>query len=161
MALVHTAGTGFASDDGGFVEIEAAATGGASPVGTLRSFGADWSGARRGGIDEVPQAYGQLASLVDELYVQCDGVTTPDGLYFDPDNSIEGKWSDQVKAAIKIATERCGCDGSTRLSPPPGASTTPGRLLVAALTAVVSWFAAGVFFGVGPPMLTSEGLEIS
>lgn len=61
MALVHTAGTGFASDDGGFVEIEAAATGGASPVGTLRSFGADWSGARRGGIDEVPQAYGQLA----------------------------------------------------------------------------------------------------
>ena len=36
-------------------------------------------------------------ALVDELYVQCDGVTTPDGLYFDPDNSIEGKWSDQVR----------------------------------------------------------------
>ena len=35
---------------------------------------------------------------MDELYVQCDGVTTPDGLYYDPDNSIEGEWSDKVSA---------------------------------------------------------------
>ncbi|CAN0404976.1 unnamed protein product, partial [Hapterophycus canaliculatus] len=36
-------------------------------------------------------------ALVDDLYAGCDGVATPDGLYFDPDNSIEGEWSDKVR----------------------------------------------------------------
>ncbi|CAM9199659.1 unnamed protein product [Ectocarpus sp. 8 AP-2014] len=56
-------------------------------------------------------------ALMDNLYSDCDGVTTPDGLYFDPDNAIEGEWSDKVKAQIKIATERCGCDAANRLAP--------------------------------------------
>lgn len=35
---------------------------------------------------------------MDNLYSDCDGVTTPDGLYFDPHNAIEGEWSDKVSS---------------------------------------------------------------
>lgn len=36
-------------------------------------------------------------ALIDEMYINCDGVTTPDGLYYDPNNAIEGEWSDNVR----------------------------------------------------------------
>ncbi|CAM9867164.1 unnamed protein product [Ascophyllum nodosum] len=61
-------------------------------------------------------------ALIDNLYVDCDGVTLPDGLFYDPSDLIDGEWSDHVKAAIKIATERCGCDGAGRAKPVSGTS---------------------------------------
>ena len=65
--------------------------------------------------------------LIDELYVNCDGVTMPDGWYFDPDEQITGRWNDRVKADLKIEVERCGCDAAFR-----GASSSPLALLLAA-----------------------------
>ncbi|CAM9742103.1 unnamed protein product [Ectocarpus sp. 4 AP-2014] len=84
-------------------------------------------------------------ALMDTLYSDCDGVTTPDGLYFDPDNAIEGEWSDKVKAQIKIATERCGCDAANRLAPLRGMvlfGTPPSSVGLVLMTSLVTWSTA-------------------
>lgn len=47
-------------------------------------------------------------ALIDKLYIDCDGVTSPDGLYYDPNNAIEGTWSDRVRADSKVRTRRSG-----------------------------------------------------
>jgi len=56
----------------------------------------------------------QCQALIDSFYESCDGVMTPPGKYFDPAFSIQGKWEDQ-KQQIKIAVERCGCNGGISL----------------------------------------------
>mmetsp|Transcript_10901 Transcript_10901/g.14194 ORF Transcript_10901/g.14194 Transcript_10901/m.14194 type:complete len:154 (+) Transcript_10901:249-710(+) len=50
-------------------------------------------------------------NLIDLMYVRCDGVILPDGFYYDPEQTLSGCWND-VKDDIKIAVERCGCDGA-------------------------------------------------
>ncbi|CAM9350275.1 unnamed protein product, partial [Phaeothamnion confervicola] len=53
-------------------------------------------------------------ALVDQLYQDCDGVTMPDGLYYDPDSTIDGAWDDTTRSSIKIAVGRCGCNAAAR-----------------------------------------------
>ncbi|CAB1096239.1 unnamed protein product [Ectocarpus sp. CCAP 1310/34] len=82
---------------------------------------------------------------MDNLYSHCDGVTTPDGLYFDPDNAIEGEWSDKIEAQIKIATERCGCDAANRLAPLRGMvvfGTPLSSVGLVLITSLVTWSTA-------------------
>ena len=38
-------------------------------------------------------------ALIDSLYVDCDGVTLPDGLFYDPPDIIDGEWSDHVRVS--------------------------------------------------------------
>jgi hypothetical protein len=51
--------------------------------------------------------------LVNELYAVCDGVAMPDGLFFDPKDTLNGEW-EEVKPDLKIGVERCGCNGDSR-----------------------------------------------
>ncbi len=39
--------------------------------------------------------------MVDDLYSACDGVTLPDGLYYDSITGIGGNWDD-VKQKVRI-----------------------------------------------------------
>ena len=63
--------------------------------------------------------------LVDELYAFCAGQKgflffvpaekpkrMPDGFFYDPDDTIAGKWTAEVQQAVKIAVEKCGCDAA-------------------------------------------------
>jgi hypothetical protein len=74
--------------------------------------------------------------LVDKLYVACDGVSLPDGLYYDPAQSLTGLW-EAVYPNMKIAVERCGCNGASTLQAPTSA------LLIAVLVAL---YAVSSFF---------------
>ena len=74
--------------------------------------------------------------LVDKLYVACDGVSLPDGLYYDPAQSLTGLW-EAVYPSMKIAVERCGCNGASTLQAPTSA------LLIAVLVAL---YAVSSFF---------------
>ena len=62
---------------------------------------------------------------MDELYFYCSGAkgflffvpaeapkTMPEGYFYDPEDSISGKWSPSVEMAVKIAVEKCGCNGA-------------------------------------------------
>ena len=50
--------------------------------------------------------------LIDKLYRECDGITLPHGAFYDPDLTIDGKWSDEVKTKIKASVEKCGCSSA-------------------------------------------------
>ncbi|GMI47026.1 hypothetical protein TrCOL_g1018 [Triparma columacea] len=57
--------------------------------------------------------------MIDELYLTCggagmedDGVTLPDGYYFDPQRSITGTWNMELKEQLRIAIGRCACSGA-------------------------------------------------
>lgn len=76
-------------------------------------------------------------ALIDQLYSDCDGVTTPDGLFFDPANAIEGAWSDKVSTVkyiqyalagvIIVACKsfgHCAIDTAMRLCTPATHSVT-------------------------------------
>jgi hypothetical protein len=47
--------------------------------------------------------------LIDTLYASCDGVYTPSGLFFDPNQSISGFWKNNEEK-LRIAAQRCGCN---------------------------------------------------
>ena len=62
---------------------------------------------------------------VDQLYEYCRGKkgflffvpeqkpkTLPEGFFYDPEDTITGTWNDEVEQAIKIAVEKCGCNGA-------------------------------------------------
>ncbi|KDO27407.1 hypothetical protein SPRG_06994 [Saprolegnia parasitica CBS 223.65] len=51
--------------------------------------------------------------LINTLYVDCDGVYSPPGLFFDPAAKIHGYWNGQVNVT-RIAVERCGCNDALR-----------------------------------------------
>ena len=51
--------------------------------------------------------------MIDRLYRDCEGVSLPEGSFFDPALSITGTWSDRVKDEIKISVEKCGCSGGS------------------------------------------------
>jgi hypothetical protein len=67
--------------------------------------------------------------LVDELYNYCSGKKgvlfipderpkrMPDGFFYDPLDTIAGKWTDEVQQAVKISVERCGCNAGSALRP--------------------------------------------
>ena len=57
--------------------------------------------------------------------------TMPDGFFYDPEDKISGKWGSEVEQAVKIAVEKCGCDGAGRVA--AGAAA----LVAAALAAVL------------------------
>jgi len=48
-------------------------------------------------------------TFIDHLYLDCEGVTLPDGYYFDPQWTIPGTWGDDVKREMRISVGRCGC----------------------------------------------------
>jgi hypothetical protein len=50
-------------------------------------------------------------SLIDALYAQCDGVYTPQDLFFDPAETLSGYWNDHLDA-LRVMAERCGCSGA-------------------------------------------------
>lgn len=64
--------------------------------------------------------------LINQLFKHCKGKkhawpvpdekpkTMPDGYFFDPLNEVAGTWGKEVKAAVKISAERCGCNWATR-----------------------------------------------
>ena len=41
----------------------------------------------------------------------------PDGFFYDPLDTIAGKWTDEVQQAVKISVERCGCNAGSALRP--------------------------------------------
>ena len=41
----------------------------------------------------------------------------PDGFYYDPLDTITGKWTDEVERAVKISVEKCGCNAGTARAP--------------------------------------------
>ena len=51
---------------------------------------------------------------IAEMYVACDGVTMPDGFYFDPNKQVTGRWNKEAKAKLKIEVEKCGCSAAVR-----------------------------------------------
>ena len=64
-------------------------------------------------------------AYVDQLYEYCRGKkgflffvptqkpkTLPEGFFYDPEDTITGTWNDEVEEAIKIAVEKCGCNGA-------------------------------------------------
>jgi hypothetical protein len=64
-------------------------------------------------------------TYVDQLYEYCRGKkgflffvptqkpkTLPEGFFYDPEDTITGTWNDEVEQAIKIAVEKCGCNGA-------------------------------------------------
>ena len=53
-------------------------------------------------------------SAIDTLYRTCEGVTLPDGYYFDPQWSITGTWGADVKQELRVQIGRCGCSGGVR-----------------------------------------------
>lgn len=50
-------------------------------------------------------------SLIDALYAQCDGVYTPQDLFFDPAETLSGYWNDHLDE-LRVMAERCGCSGA-------------------------------------------------
>lgn len=70
--------------------------------------------------------------LVDEMYHFCSGEKgfffmpderpkrMPDGFFYDPLDTISGKWTDEVQNAVKISVEKCGCNAGTALGPRTG-----------------------------------------
>ncbi len=85
-------------------------------------------------------------SLIDKLFLKCDGVTLPDGFYYDFERTITGPFftpeskgsnkkkegSDDSKSETQIALtkqiERCGCVGS------PGEAAKAGMLVLSIMT---------------------------
>lgn len=66
-----------------------------------------------GGVECVPLrfSWSQVCppgcqALVNDLYEDCDGVTTPDGFYFDPDSAIGGAWSKKVNNLHDVLCQR-------------------------------------------------------
>ncbi|GMH79956.1 hypothetical protein TL16_g08338 [Triparma laevis f. inornata] len=66
-------------------------------------------------------------ALIDTMYVNCadnrgsetaheDGVTLPDGYFYDPQRTIGGTWDLETKEQLRIAIGRCGCSSVGRLS---------------------------------------------
>lgn len=96
-------------------------------------------GAPTGGcpVSQGGAAY-DCQDLVDELYHYCSGNKNfafmpderpkrmPDGFFYDPMDTISGKWTSEVETAVKISVEKCGCSGA--------GTTAPARLLAAAAT---------------------------
>ena len=80
-------------------------------------------------LDECPQG---CQPLIDKMYVKCDGVTLPDGLYFDPAQTLEGEWSVEVKEELRRVIGRCGCSGAA-------AARLSWTALAVAAAAVVVW----------------------
>eukprot|EP00520_Triparma_pacifica_P004956 CAMPEP_0118654514 /NCGR_PEP_ID=MMETSP0785-20121206/12436_1 /TAXON_ID=91992 /ORGANISM="Bolidomonas pacifica, Strain CCMP 1866" /LENGTH=87 /DNA_ID=CAMNT_0006547191 /DNA_START=374 /DNA_END=637 /DNA_ORIENTATION=- len=63
----------------------------------------------------------ECQGMIDSLYSTCggssmedDGVTLPDGYYFDPQRTITGTWNEDLKEQLRIAIGRCGCSGGQR-----------------------------------------------
>jgi hypothetical protein len=69
--------------------------------------------------------------LIKDLHWNCDGVTLPDGYYYDPQRTITGTWGAEVKMRLNVAIGRCGCRGSW------GHSVKPRAALVAGIVAAV------------------------
>ena len=60
--------------------------------------------------------------MIDSLYLACggssledDGVTLPDGYYFDPKRTVDGTWNMEAKQSLRIAIGRCGCSDAPSL----------------------------------------------
>lgn len=49
-------------------------------------------------------------TAIDRMYLNCEGVTLPDGYYYDPKWTITGTWGPDVKNSLRIEIERCGCN---------------------------------------------------
>ncbi|GMH68414.1 hypothetical protein TrVE_jg580 [Triparma verrucosa] len=66
-------------------------------------------------------------ALIDDMYVNCadnrgsvetheDGVTLPDGYFYDPQRTIGGTWNLETKEKLRIAIGRCGCSSASGLT---------------------------------------------
>lgn len=53
-------------------------------------------------------------SLINALYKQCDGVWAPQDHYFDPAQTLNGYWNDNM-ATLRVDAARCGCNNATRV----------------------------------------------
>lgn len=53
-------------------------------------------------------------SLIDALYSQCEGVYTPQDLYFDPAQTLSGYWDDQLDS-LRVMAARCGCSAASTM----------------------------------------------
>ena len=83
--------------------------------------------------------------LIDDLYYYCSGKPgflfvaaerpkrMPDGFFYDPLDTIAGKWTDEVQQAVKIAVEKCGCNAGAALRPAVAAPHHLGLGLVGLL----------------------------
>lgn len=86
------------------------------------------------GCDDAPTGTKLLCpsgcqGIINRLYANCDGITVPDGFYFDeartiPDRwdydknkRIRGKWRSSVEEAITLEVRKCGCNAAGRLDP--------------------------------------------
>ena len=83
---------------------------------------------------------------VDQLYEYCRGKkgflffvpeqkpkTLPEGFFYDPEDTITGTWNDEVEQAIKIAVEKCGCNGA--------AGSRASLVLAAVVAIAAAWLA--------------------
>lgn len=50
-------------------------------------------------------------NMIDQMYRVCDDVCLPYTYYYDANYNIDGCWHD-VRHRVKIAVERCGCNGA-------------------------------------------------
>lgn len=97
-------------------------------------------------VDAEPCDPLDCQTLVEELYAFCSGKegflffvpaqepkTLPEGYFYDPEDTITGTWNDEVELAVKIAVEKCGCNGS--------AGSHASVLLAAIIAAAAAWLA--------------------
>jgi len=59
----------------------------------------------------LPTCFPGCQGLIDKLYSNCDKVCLPYGYYFDPQQELDGCWSEN-KPKVKIKVERCGCSAA-------------------------------------------------
>lgn len=73
--------------------------------------------------------------FIAALYLSCDGVTLPDGYFYDPQRTITGTWGDDVRRRLRIAIGRCACNAGWGLKPGPAvaAAAALGALLLGAV----------------------------
>jgi hypothetical protein len=97
-------------------------------------------------VDAEPCDPLDCQTLVEELYAFCSGKegflffvpaqepkTLPEGYFYDPEDTITGTWNDEVELAVKIAVEKCGCNGS--------AGSHASVFLAAIIVAAAAWLA--------------------
>ena len=85
----------------------------------------DWDGVIIDSHDQHERSWSMLAAE--------EGNTLPEGFFYDPEDTITGTWNDEVEQAIKIAVEKCGCNGA--------AGSRASLVLAAVVAAAAAWLA--------------------
>mmetsp|Transcript_63525 Transcript_63525/g.109099 ORF Transcript_63525/g.109099 Transcript_63525/m.109099 type:complete len:96 (-) Transcript_63525:134-421(-) len=75
-------------------------------------------------------------NYVRVMYEFCDGICLPTNYYYDVDQALTGCWPD-VKPAVKIEVERCGCSAAGGAATVSNAAIATAVALALALAVVL------------------------